>query len=67
MSVSGTVHDGVLAQSGLRDSALHELYGCMYAVHFTMRPTCKFCMPSLKCKGRRAARDVIGKVGETNC
>ena len=48
------MHDGVLAQSGLRDSALHELYGCMYAVHFTARPT---CMPSLKCKGRRAARD----------
>ena len=37
MSVSGTVHDGVLAQSGLRDSALHELYGC---IHFTVRPTC---------------------------
>ena len=40
--LSGTVHDGVLAQSGLRDSALHELYGYMYAA----RPTCKFCMPS---------------------
>ena len=25
--------------------ALHELFGCMYAVHFTVRPTCKFCMP----------------------
>ena len=32
------MHDGVLAQSGLRDSALHELYGCMHAVHFTARP-----------------------------
>ena len=37
MSVSGTVHDGVLAESRLRDSALHELYGCVYAVHFTTR------------------------------
>ena len=47
MSVSGTVHDGVLAWTGLRDSALHELYGCMYAVQFTARPTCKFYMPSV--------------------
>ena len=35
----------VLAQSGSKDSALH---GRMYAVHFTARPTCKFCMPSFR-------------------
>ena len=42
-----TVHDGVLAQSGLRDSALHELYGCMYALRtLHSEANLQICMPS---------------------
>ena len=61
---SGTVHDGVLAESGLRDSGLHELYGCMYAVYFTTRPTCKFCMPSNSDGMVRLSRLFVGYSGK---